>query len=128
MRVPVSENVSLGSNAVAKPSVVRVEKKIVPFANRFVRLIVEGSGEPTQRTPVDENDVRRPGPVTATVNCELVVTRAEPSLNDRSAKIGSCGVGPNWLAFARRLVMRSPTLPEDGTVKLSPLKTTALGA
>src|SRR3981081_37679 len=102
MRVPVSENVSLGSNAVAKPSVVRVEKKMVPFANRLLILMVEGSGEPTQRTPFEENDVSRPGPVTATVNCELVVTRAEPSLNERIAKIGSCGAGPNWLALARR--------------------------
>src|SRR6266568_1186588 len=128
MRVPVSENVSFGSNAVANPSVARVEKKMVPLAKRLVRLMVEGSGEPTQRTPVEENEVSRPGLVTATVNCELVVTRAEPSLNERSAKIGSCGGGPNWLALARRFVIRSPTRPEAGTVKLRPLKTTALGA
>src|ERR1700731_4251187 len=101
---------------------------MVPFANRLPRLTVEGSGEPTQRTPVEENDVSRPGAVTATVNCELVVTRAEPSLNERIAKIGSCGAGPNWLALARRFVIRSPTFPEAGTVKLRPLNTTALGA
>src|ERR1700682_534304 len=124
MRVPVSENVSLGSNAVAKPSVARVEKKMVPFAKRLPRLTVEGSGEPTQRTPVEENDVSRPGSVMATVNCELVVTRPAPSLNERIAKIGSCGAGPNWLALARTFVIRSPTLPEAGTVKLRPLNTT----
>src|SRR3981081_1698998 len=106
MRVPVSENVSLGSNAVAKPSVARVEKKMVPFANRLLRLMVEGSGDPTQRTPFEENDVSRPGPVTATVNCELVVTRAEPSLNDRRAKIGSYGVGPQLSARAGTVCVR----------------------
>src|ERR1700730_3136591 len=101
---------------------------MVPFANRLLRLMIEGSGEPTQRTPVEEKDVSRPGAVTATVNCELVVTRVEPSLNERIAKIGSCGAGPNWLAFPRRLVILRPTFPEAGTVNLRPLNTTALGA
>src|SRR5690349_11310816 len=128
MRVPVSEKASFGWNALANPSVTRVEKKRVPTANRFPSVTIPGKGEPAQVTPLEEYVARRPGCAMPTVNWTLLTVMPAVPLNESDATIGCWGPLPAWFALARRLVTRRVTFPEAGSVKVMPLNTTALGA
>src|SRR5690242_5998746 len=100
IRTPLSAPGSFLSNAEPNPSVTRVETNAEPAASRLLKLIVEGSGEPTQRMPVEASVASSPragDPTASWLVFTIVIELGEPALNASVARIGCGEPGPSWL-------------------------------
>src|SRR5262249_22181370 len=115
----------LTRNAVANPSLTRLEAKKVPAANSAERLIVSGIGEPAQVIGPRLGSVAESAGCVKPPMINGLLTGGAGPAQSRSGRTAadafrSCAVA------ARTPEMRRANDPETGTVTLMPLKTMML--